>query len=138
MHWHAYQWTGNGADRGGESGRRPGSPGFPSSPLPPMRTGDWLVKPASRIAGSFDDVEDAACWLAHEYGKARVSLIRPERITLEERLAHARDALPRGVDVQWGEWLKAGRFVTLGMICCPNRHVSHPCPVRSRAASGAS
>lgn len=128
MHWHAYQWIGNGADRGYESGRRPGSPGFPASPLPPMRTGDWLAKPASRITGTYDDVEDAADWLAREYGKARASLIRQERIPLEERLVNARDALPRGVDVQWGEWLKGGRFVSLGLICCPNRHVSHPCP----------
>ncbi|MEV3979799.1 hypothetical protein [Nonomuraea sp. NPDC049758] len=31
MHWHAYLWTGNGAERGREAERRPGSPDFPTS-----------------------------------------------------------------------------------------------------------
>lgn len=33
-------------------------------------------------------------------------LLASERITLRERLDTARDVLPRGVDVQWGEWLQ--------------------------------
>ncbi|MGR6924146.1 hypothetical protein ACU635_58620 [[Actinomadura] parvosata] len=130
MHWHAYQWTGPGADRGNEAERRPASPGFPSSLVPPMRTGDWLAKPASRIARTFDEPGQAAGWMAAEYGKARGVLLLPERVPLEERLETAVDLLSRGVDVQWGEWLQGGRFVTIGVICCPNRHVSHPCPVR--------
>src|SRR5690606_33422090 len=32
MHWHAYQWTGAGADRENEAERRPGSPDFPTLP----------------------------------------------------------------------------------------------------------
>ncbi|MEU8248242.1 hypothetical protein [Nonomuraea sp. NPDC048916] len=128
MHWHAYQWIGAGADRGNEAERRPASPDFPASLLPPMRTGDWLVKPASRIAATFHQVEQAAGWMAGEYGKVREALLLPEGIPLEDRLLGARDLLPRGVDVQWGEWLHGGRFVTIGVICCPNRHVLHPCP----------
>ncbi|MEV0591172.1 hypothetical protein [Nonomuraea cavernae] len=96
-----------------------------------MRTGDWLVKPASRIAATFHEVEQAAAWMAGEYGKVRGALLLPEKIPLEERLIGARDLLPRGVDVQWGEWLHGVRFVTIGMICCPNRHVLHPCPTAS-------
>ncbi|MEU6778106.1 hypothetical protein ABZ912_02800 [Nonomuraea angiospora] len=130
MHWHAYYWAGTGTDRANEAERRTSSPDFATSPLPPMRTGDWLAKPTSRITASFDQVDAAIAWLAGEYGKIRSALLRPERIPPEDRLEHARDLLPRGVDVQWGEWLQGGRFATVGMICCPNRHVSHPCPMR--------
>ncbi|MFI7613820.1 hypothetical protein ACIBP6_21580 [Nonomuraea terrae] len=128
MHWHAYRWAGAGADRDDEEERRPSSPEFRASALPPMRTGDWLAKPASRIAAGFDDVDEAVAWLAAEYGKVRGVLLHPEGVPLDERLANARDLLPRGVDVQWGEWLRGGRFVTIGVICCPNRHAAHPCP----------
>ncbi|MEV4287332.1 hypothetical protein AB0K40_17650 [Nonomuraea bangladeshensis] len=135
MHWHAYKWNGNGADRANEAERRPNSPDFPTSPLPPMRTGDWLAKPASRIAATFHKVEDAVEWLAAE-SKAHPELICQARAYWEDRLAIAREALPLGVDVQWGEWLKGGRFLSLGLICCPNRHVLHPCPTTSHAAVG--
>ncbi|UBU14283.1 hypothetical protein [Nonomuraea gerenzanensis] len=133
MHWHAYQWTGPGVDRGNEAERRPASPDFPSSLVPPMRTGDWLAKPAARITRTFDEPRRAAGWMAAEYAKARDLLLLPERVPLEERLETAVDLLSRGVDVQWGEWLQGGRFVTIGVICCPNRHVSHPCPIRRPA-----
>ena len=130
MHWHAYLWTGSGTDRGNEAERRPGSPDFTPSPVPPMRTGDWLAKPASRMTATFDDVEQATTWMATEYAKARNLLQPPEGVPMEDRLDNARDLLPRGVDVQWGEWLQGGRFLPIGVICCPNRHVAHPCPIR--------
>jgi hypothetical protein len=133
MHWHAYRWTGVGDERGDDAERRPDSPDFRTSPLPPMRTGDWLAKSASRIAASFDDVDAAVGWLAAAYGEIRGLLPVPDRIPLDDRLTTARDLLPRGVDVQWGEWLQGGRFATIGMICCPNRHVPHPCPIRRSA-----
>ena|SRR5690606_19532062 len=134
MHWHAYQWTGAGADRENEAERRPGSPDFPTSPLPPMRTGDWLLKSASRIAATFDEVTQAVAWMAGEYNKARPALLSPDAIPLPDRLETARELLPLGVDVQWGEWLHDGRFVTIGVICCPNRHAPHPCPIRRPSA----
>jgi hypothetical protein len=130
MHWHAYQWTGPGTERGNEAERRTTSTDFLSSPVPPMRTGDWLAKPAARVARTFEDALQAAAWMAAEYAKVRGALLLPERVPLEDRLETVADLLPRGVDVQWGEWLQGGRFVTIGVICCPNRHVSHPCPVR--------
>ncbi|SDL49135.1 hypothetical protein [Nonomuraea jiangxiensis] len=132
MHWHAYRWTGVGDELSDEAERRPDAPGFRSSPLPPMRTGDWLAKPASRIAATFEDVAGAVGWLAAEYDQVRSALPPPQRITPEERLATARDLLPRGVDVEWGEWLQGGRFASIAVICCPNRHVPHPCPIRRR------
>ncbi|MGP4101113.1 hypothetical protein [Nonomuraea sp. KM90] len=130
MHWHAYRWTGTGAERGNEDERRPASPGFRASPLPPMRTGDWLAKPASRVAATFDDARQATEWMAGEYAKVGEALLLPEAVPIEERLRIALDLLTRGVDVQWGEWLEGGRFITIGVICCPNRQVRHPCPIR--------
>lgn len=129
MHWHAYAWTGNGADREREAERRTISPEFAGSPLPPMRTGDWLAKPADRVAATFGDVGKAVGWLAEQYEQFQASLLHPDRIGLGFRLGIARAALPGGVDVQWGEWLTGGRFVTVGVICCPNAHIRHPCPV---------
>ncbi|RSM95596.1 hypothetical protein DMB42_49520 [Nonomuraea sp. WAC 01424] len=130
MHWHAYLWTGAGTDRASEAERRPSSPDFATSPLPPMRTGDWLAKPAARVAATFEEAGQATTWMAAEYTKTRDQLHPPEELPLEGRLDSALDLLPRGVDVQWGEWLQSGRFLTIGVICCPNRHVTHPCPIR--------
>ncbi|MET7336518.1 hypothetical protein [Nonomuraea sp. NPDC005650] len=131
MHWHAYHWIGAGVDRANEAERRPSSSDFLSSVLPPMRTGDWLAKPASRIAATFYEVEQAADWMAGVYAKVGEALLLPEGVPLGDRLEIALDLLPRGVDVQWGEWLQGGRFATIGVICCPNQHVAHPCPTRS-------
>lgn len=128
MHWHAYTWIGNGADLKHEAERRTTSTDFATSPLPPMRTGDWLAKPRTRIAETFDDVDKAVHWMATEYSAVRDAQPRPDSLPLASRTALAADLLPRGVDVQWGEWLQGGRFITIGMICCPNRHVNHPCP----------
>ncbi|MEQ4714805.1 hypothetical protein [Nonomuraea sp. B19D2] len=130
MHWHAYTWTGSAEERDRESERRPDSPDFPSSAVPPMRTGDWLAKPRSRVAATFDDLDAALDWLSSRYRRLEGAFLHPDRVGLDERLASAREALPRGVDVQWGEWLTGGRFATVSLICCPNRHVTHPCPVR--------
>lgn len=132
MHWHAYAWTGNGADRVREGERRPTSPEFPTSLLPPMRVGDWLAKPAARIAATFREVEQATRWLAEQYAQHEAAFLHPDRVGLDARLETAADLLALGVDVQWGEWLTGGRFATVGVICCPNRHVSHPCPMPVR------
>ncbi|GAA0952570.1 hypothetical protein [Nonomuraea longicatena] len=125
MHWHAYSWFGDGTELARESERRPASPDFPISPLPPMRTGDWLLKPGWRIAATFDDTREAVAWMADQYAPLRPPT---DVIPLETRTTDAHDLLPRGVDVQWGEWLGGDRFLTVGVICCPNRHVGHPCP----------
>ncbi|MFI6292688.1 hypothetical protein ACIBEJ_13935 [Nonomuraea sp. NPDC050790] len=124
MHWHGYIWNGNGQELAREAERRPTSPDFFSSLLPPMRTGEWLAKPASRIAETFDDVDKAIEWMPTVYEAAHLHDPIPRSLRQDQ----AYDLLPRGVDVQWGCWLPGGRFVTVGMICCPNRHVQHPCP----------
>ncbi|WP_157254373.1 hypothetical protein [Nonomuraea typhae] len=126
LHWHAYTWNGNGADLAREDERRPTSPDFFSSLLPPMRTGEWLAKPASRIAETFEDVDKAIEWMRTQYAPASAH----DPISMSHHQREAYGLLPGGVDVQWGCWLPGGRFLTVGMICCPNRHVNHPCPKR--------
>ncbi|MFF4775395.1 hypothetical protein ACFY05_21305 [Microtetraspora fusca] len=139
MHLHCYSWTGAGEDRELEGERRPPPPPadadvFLASPLPPMRTCDWLLKPAQRIDASPATVREAVEWLADRYRAAEPSFLRPEdeaRIGLAVRLAFAEQDLGSGVDVQWGIWLTAGRFFTCAVICCsPNRHADYPCPIR--------
>jgi hypothetical protein len=130
MHWHAYHRIGVGADRGNEAMRRLLSPDPVASMVPPRRTGGWPAEPTSGVVATFGEVRLAVVWLAGAYGKVREELLLPG-VLLEERLEAALDMLPRGVDVRWGEWLRGGRFVTIGVVCCPNRHVPHPCSVAS-------
>ncbi|GII76657.1 hypothetical protein Sru01_16390 [Sphaerisporangium rufum] len=132
MHLHCYTWTGPGAERAREGERRPLHPGFMASPLPPMRTCDWLLKPRTRIAASPATVPDALTWLAARYRAAEPSFLHPggeARVGLDFRLELAEQHLADGVDVQWGIWLRGGNFTTPAVICCsPNRHADHPCP----------
>jgi hypothetical protein len=103
-----------------------------ASALSPMRAGDRSARPGPLIAATFEEVWLAVVWLAGAYGRIRAELPLPG-VLLEERLEAALDLLPRGVDVRWGEWLRGGRFVTIGVVCCPNRQVPHLCPVRRPA-----
>ncbi len=91
-----------------------------------MRTGEWLAKPTSRIAETFDDVDKAIEWMRAAYAPASAH----DSIPVSHRRSDAYDLLPRGVDVEWSTWLPGGRFAKVSMICCPNRHVPHPCPLR--------
>ncbi|MEZ0075352.1 hypothetical protein [Planotetraspora sp. GP83] len=81
MHLHCYSWTGVGDDRRNEAERRPppssGDPGpFLASPLPPMRTCDWLLKPRNRIDASPGSVGEALEWLTERYRPAEPSFLR--------------------------------------------------------------
>jgi hypothetical protein len=134
MHLHCYSWTGSGDDQRQEGERRPLHPAFLASALPPMRTCDWLLKPRTRIESSPATVADALGWLTGRYQAVQSSFHLPEdeaRIGLDFRLKLAQEALTGGVDVQWGIWLRAGRFITAGVVCCsPNRHAAYACPAR--------
>ncbi|MGW4468128.1 hypothetical protein [Nonomuraea sp. NPDC004354] len=150
MHWHCYSWVGVGDELWREAERRPvpgtgRPPGtahplpepdpalFSRSHLPPMRTGDWLLKPRSRISLTGDEVGQVLAWLRAQYAHAEGSFLRPDqeaRIGVEYRLEEAADLLARGVDVQWGIWLQGGRYLCLGVVCCPHAQLPHPCPAR--------
>lgn len=137
MHLHCYTWTGNGDDLRREAERRPPPPPadpapFLTSLLPPMRTCDWLLKSARRIEVSSTTVEVALDWLGERYRAAAPSFLHPrdeERIGLDFRLSLAGESLTGGLDVQWGIWLRGGRFSTCAAICCsPNRDANYRCP----------
>ncbi|MFI6298286.1 hypothetical protein ACIBEJ_42315 [Nonomuraea sp. NPDC050790] len=131
-HFHAYLWTGIGEELRLEEERRTGTPEFPGSPLPPMRTADWLARPRRQVSATHDSVADALAWLDREYTLVRRNLLLPadeERIGRPVRLANATESLGGAVDVQWGFWLTGGRFASLAVVCCPNRSAPHPCPL---------
>ncbi|MFI6499368.1 hypothetical protein [Nonomuraea typhae] len=131
-HFHAYLWTGIGEELRMEEERRPGTPEFASSPVPPTRTADWLARPRRQVAATFETPADAVTWLAHEYDLATRALLHPAdeaRIGREVRLANATALLKGGADVQWGFWLTGGRFTSVGVVCCPNRTAVHRCPL---------
>ncbi|MFI9560517.1 hypothetical protein [Nonomuraea endophytica] len=131
-HLHAYLWTGIGEELRLEEERRTGTPEFPSSPLPPVRTADWLARPRRQVTATFESTADAVAWLSREYTLACRKLLLPadeERIGRAVRLANATESLTGGADVQWGFWLSGGRFTSLAVVCCPNRTATHPCPI---------
>ncbi|MEU3163054.1 hypothetical protein [Streptosporangium sp. NPDC006930] len=132
-HFHGYTWTGQAAPYlNGEGIRRPFHPEFRSSPLPPMRLCDWLLKPRNRIVISFDQANDAATWLVDQYDIACPSFHLPDqeaKIGRAHRHLGATEVLPGGTDIQWGFHLKGERFVSIGVICCPNKHApDYKCP----------
>jgi hypothetical protein len=134
MHWHAYAWTGFGPEREDDSVRRPSdepvaNAAFAASPVPPHRTCDWLLKPASLIKQTFHDPDLAVRWLGDQWDAFAPALLHPYDHKAG-RLAGAAQALRAGVDVQWGDWLRGERFVSVGVICCPNRDApQYRCPV---------
>ncbi|MFI6496004.1 hypothetical protein [Nonomuraea typhae] len=145
LDFHAYGWTGNAKDKEDEGLRKPPTelmlqerPGlgqeFRQSPLAPLRTCDWLLKPASAIKATFNDPAAAVSWLASAYDVVEPSFAYPDQertIGRDLRLENAADQLPRGVDLQWGFWLNGGRFATIAMICCPNVFADYACPQRT-------
>ena len=136
-HYHAYTWRGDGRDLQREGERRPGHPKFPSSPLPPMRTCDWLLKPASRIAETFYDGESAIRWLANQYQELADEMSPLDGVGLSFRLTNAKNSLAGGMNVQWGFYLRGAMYASVGLVRCPNLHPpAHPCPLTSQAGGG--
>ncbi|GGZ25901.1 hypothetical protein GCM10010387_19360 [Streptomyces inusitatus] len=152
-HWHGYGWTGTPVSYAREGNRRPPYPvppppeakeedkaryrdaanEFLTSNLPPLMTGHWLLK-RNQSAEEFTwtNPESALAWLIkrhqesspfeHADGKAAYC-------ALEQKLEHAADALPRGVDVSWVHYTRSQTMVSLSVVCCPNRfHPDIPCP----------
>jgi hypothetical protein len=107
---------------------------FPTSSLPPMMSGHWLLKRNQASAErTWTDPTAALDWATKHY------LDNPptERedgqhwyLDLETKRDYARDVLPVGVDVSWVYYNRSGNIVSLNLVCCPNRH--HPaltCPL---------
>jgi hypothetical protein len=119
MHWHAYTWTSDGADRATEDAARFGPQGRAVAP-PPAGIGP---------AGTFPDVGAAVDWIERKLLQISPRLLCPiGRIGIFDRANTAFDALPRGRDVRWDARLRAGQTAHISVICCPSRRITHVCP----------
>ncbi|WP_244189488.1 hypothetical protein [Streptomyces incarnatus] len=107
---------------------------FPTSNLPPLMTGHWLLKRNQTSAGrTWTDPAVALKWLTKHYLENLPFEREDGRRAyagLETKREYAIDVLPVGVDVSWVYYTRSGNIVSLSVVCCPNRH--HPelgCPM---------
>ncbi|WP_241740934.1 hypothetical protein [Streptomyces sp. L2] len=107
---------------------------FPTSVLPPLMSGHWLMKRSQASSDrTWADPAVALEWMTKHY------LANPpyERdggrqayTGLEVSRAYVSDVLPLGVDVSWVYYNRSQNIVSICVVCCPNRH--HPalaCPL---------
>ncbi|MER8101796.1 hypothetical protein [Kitasatospora sp. NPDC094016] len=133
MHFHGYEWTGDGRLLAKESERRPveGS-GFRLSELPPMMTGWWLLRPAAQIRGTWETAADAADWLAARYEEHAPG--GDPRLPTEARRLRAVEQLEGAADVVWSHWVSDSRWSGHYVIACPHKtRPDIPCPTRHTA-----
>ncbi|MFJ2777746.1 hypothetical protein [Kitasatospora sp. NPDC087315] len=130
MHFHGYEWAGDGRLLAKESERRPiESGGFRLSELPPMMTGWWLLRPTSQLRGTWETPTDAADWLAQRYGEHTPG--GDPWLPIEARRLRAVEQLARAADVVWSRWISDSRWTGHYAIACPNRTWPNiPCPTK--------
>jgi hypothetical protein len=130
LHWHSYTWTGHGSDLGkGVERRAIGGPAFQSSTIPPEITAEWLLRPRTIIAHTFDTPEPAAQWIAQQYQDKPPE---QQQFTLEQNRTAALTKLNQGADFIVGHYLpRTQSAFHAAVICCPNRlRPDIPCPER--------
>ncbi|MFD7893997.1 hypothetical protein [Streptomyces sp. NPDC059743] len=121
MHWHGYRWSGARQDMRHENVRRPDHRDFLESRLPPMMTGWWLLRSRqTSTARTWTRHAAAVEWIRTAYDEQPPS--PGTGPSPDTKTAYAADTLPRGVDVVWGHYTEGGTFVSLSVVCCPNRH----------------
>ncbi|MBC3985426.1 hypothetical protein H8N01_23320 [Streptomyces sp. AC536] len=128
-HFHAYSWIGPKPDVDRERDRRPESPGFAASELPPLQVAHWLRKPGRFVRATYEGPGEAAAWLAERVGESvAAERLRPP---LDAQVALAVQTLGWGGDIGWGAYLTGTRFLSLAVVACPNRaDPSARCPLR--------
>ncbi|MEW1721883.1 hypothetical protein [Streptomyces sp. NPDC093109] len=131
-HHHAYLWLGHGdiLVKPGDAHRRPGHPEFPSAPVMPLESADWLLKAPAHVRGTFARPRDAADWYVEEFTQHASALTG----------SYARAADPAQLirrledrhDIVGGWWLTGGRFLSLNLIACAPHPLRphHGCPSR--------
>jgi hypothetical protein len=159
MHIHAYSWLGEKAAFDEDWLRRlPDPPRPPVSPeererfraaveefrrseLPPVRTGQWLLKHPGLVRGTFREPGPAAAWLSARLAEVAPHFHSPADAA-PERLAHlvasARETLRLGDDVSTGFYVGRAQFLSLALIpCSPNRtEPALPCPLAQARSPG--
>ncbi|WP_431043897.1 hypothetical protein ACQUSR_19690 [Streptomyces sp. P1-3] len=127
-HHHAYLWVGNGRALVNDGPRRPVHPDFRTADVPPLERAHWLLKPATRIAGTFAP-HDAADWYGAQLAQY-ADAITGTRGPAPDRAETIR-GLRAGDDIVGGWWLTGDRFLSLSLIACPHRvRPEFPCPQR--------
>ncbi|ARF56960.1 hypothetical protein B1H19_24795 [Streptomyces gilvosporeus] len=131
-HHHAYLWLGHGdvLVRPGDAHRRPNHPEFRTAQVMPLECADWLLKPASRIAGTFYEPGDAARWYAGrlaEYGE-----LFDGAYAVTPSYGETVRVLSAGEDRVGGWWVSGGRFLSVSLIACSPHRVRpvYGCPLR--------
>ncbi|MFI1963088.1 hypothetical protein ACH429_02910 [Streptomyces pathocidini] len=130
-HHHAYTWLGHGSVlvRPGDAHRRPSHPEFRSAAVIPLECADWLLKPASRIEGTFHHPEEGAAWFTKQLA-AHADLFVGTYPSIPTREEHVR-TLAAGEDIVGGWWVSNDRFLSLNLIVCSPHRVrpERPCPL---------
>lgn len=128
MHYHGYEWAGDGRLLAKESLRRPvEGAGYHHSDLPPMMTGWWLLRPAAQVRGTWTTPTEAAAWLAQRYAEHAPG--GDPWLPLRTRLPMAIQQLEQSSDVAWTRWVSGSRWSGHYVIVCPNRIWPRiPCP----------
>ncbi|WP_234438628.1 hypothetical protein [Streptomyces sp. NRRL S-340] len=107
---------------------------FPTSNLPPMMSGHWLMKRNQAAhERTWTDATAALDWMVKHFldnPPMQREDGRQAYASLDTRREYVLDVLPVGVDVSWVYYNRPGNIVSLNLVCCPNRH--HPdltCPL---------
>ncbi|MEU3841108.1 hypothetical protein AB0E88_13870 [Streptomyces sp. NPDC028635] len=109
---------------------------FPTSGLPPMMSGHWLLKRnQASLDRTWTDASPAVDWMTkHHEDNPPVETEDGQQAygDLATKREYALAVLPGGVDVSWVYYTKSGNIVSISLVCCPNIH--HPdlaCPLPS-------
>ncbi|MFF9406464.1 hypothetical protein ACF1B0_13205 [Streptomyces anandii] len=162
MHHHGYLWTGPKDRFDQDALRRPPHPEppppdsgpelirryrevaaeFPASPLPPLETAYWLVKPASSVRGTWAEPAGAASWLRErlaEYAPRFAAGEHRDAARLTGHVTHAAERLEWGGDVSLGFYLERPAYLCLALVtCAPNRaRPDLPCPLGGAPSAAA-
>lgn len=133
-HHHAYVWLGHGdvLIKPGDAHRRPGHAEFRSAQVMPLECADWLLKPASRVEGTFHRPEEGADWYAEQLGLyAELFAGSCRGASSPEQYEETVRILTAGEDRVGGWWVTAGRFLSLNLIACSPHRVRRDrrCPL---------
>lgn len=120
-HWHAFAWVGH--ERPADNVRTD-----PKQPTPPLEIAQWLLKPANRVAATFDNtpagVKEASEWM--RAGGEEHVYVSEEKFSLDERMVYVDDDLSRGADVVWGYYSQNSRYVSRALVACPRAGMRCP------------
>ncbi|MFJ6568683.1 hypothetical protein ACIQNU_14755 [Streptomyces sp. NPDC091292] len=154
MHYHGYLWTGPKQRFDDEALRRPPHPDppppygrpeliqrykevmaeFPLVDLPPLETAYWLIKSRNLVRGTWPEPKEAAAWLGErmtEYAPRFQSAADRDVTGPAVLIDCAAERLGWGGDVSHGWYLERPVFLSLALVCCPNRiRAELPCPLR--------